>query len=299
MKDVIIGAIDNYTVGQVQNWVRSAKEVIDESECDIILISYRSPELVTNWLANQNVIVYNAEFDHFGNSPINHSHRSGFNTPANTITHELRFFHMWLSLQDHDYRFLVTTDVRDVMFQSNPFTWLSNHLGSKQIVAPSEGIQYKNEPWNRDRLLMSHGPWAVNLLKDKEVYNIGTIGGRFDFMRDFFLTLYYSTEGKSYPADQTGFNVLIQTALKDVTLFADHDSGWCCQCGVTKDPQKLPGYRPHLLCKEPVKTDELIRPDEDALAYTMVHQYDRVPEWEKVINDKYNYNYEIPPPAKG
>ena len=288
MKDVIIGAIDNYTVDKVKNWVRSIRSVVSEDVCDIIVISYRTEQSVVDWLADNGVnIIVSADFDHYGNQPINHSYRSGFHTPANTITHELRFFHMWLSLRDASYRYVVTTDVRDVVFQSNPFTWLETHLGSKQIVAPSEGITFKDEQWNQDRLLQSHGAWAVNHLLDKPVRNIGTIGGRFGFMRDFFLTLFYSCEGKSYPADQTSFNVLVYTALKGLTLFAEHDSGWACQCGVTKDPEKLVKYKDVLLCNIPVKDGELVRPSKDASPFVMVHQYDRVPEWEGSINDKY------------
>ena len=46
-------------------------------------------------------------------------------------------------LKNKDYRFVVSTDVRDVIFQRNPSEWLENHLENSphSIVSASEAIQ--------------------------------------------------------------------------------------------------------------------------------------------------------------
>jgi len=90
--------------------------------------------------------------------------------------------------------------------------------------------------------------------------------------------------------DQAVFNVLIQTQpFKDVTMFTDQRSGWAVQLGTTGDPSKIAGFRPNLLEPEPVFNyeDGLIQTALNFRTVCIVHQYDRVPEWKKLVEKKY------------
>jgi hypothetical protein len=85
--------------------------------------------------------------------------------------------------------------------------------------------------------------------------------------------------------------VLINTQpFKDVIQFMPHDSGWACQAGTTVDPSKINEFRPKLVCKEPQFKDGYVLnlPDNMASKFSIVHQYDRVPEWRNHIMTKYN-----------
>jgi hypothetical protein len=84
------------------------------------------------------------------------------------------------------------------------------------------------------------------------------------------------------------YNVLIQTQpFKQVTMFAPQSLGWACQAGVCVDPSKIEGFRPFLLETEPVFNNGVVQ-TADGKTFCIVHQYDRVPEWKKFVQEKYN-----------
>ena len=66
-----------------------------------------------------------------------------------------------------NYNHIVTTDVKDVYFQTNPFEALKGH----KLVVATEGLKYKDEPWGRDNLLQSYGPYVYEHFKENEIYN--------------------------------------------------------------------------------------------------------------------------------
>jgi hypothetical protein len=87
--------------------------------------------------------------------------------------------------------------------------------------------------------------------------------------------------------DQAVFNVLIQTLpFRDVVQFARQRDGWACQAGTTVDPSKIESFRPHLLEEEPDFIDGYVYTS-TGKKFCIVHQYDRVPEWRKIIEARY------------
>jgi hypothetical protein len=65
------------------------------------------------------------------------------------------------------------------------------------------------------------------------------------------------------------------------------EDGWACQLGTTADPSKIDSFRPFLLEPSPkLESDKVVT--SEGIEYTIVHQYDRVPEWKKVIEAKYD-----------
>ena len=61
---------------------------------------------------------------------------------------------------------------------------------------------------------------------------------------------------------------------------------WACEAGTVADPTKINDFRPNLLCPEPVFQDGLVK-THDQYVYSIVHQYDRVPEWKKFVQEKF------------
>ena len=267
-KNLIIGGFTNYGINQLKPWVLSAKEVTSDN--DVVLVAGNTTEETLQWLANQGVIVV----------PM---------AQANGIPiHVLRFLSIYEYLRKNwaKYRFVVTTDVKDVYFQKDPFEIMHglNVTGSKLVVA-SEGLKYKDEPWGDDNLKQSYGPYVYELFKNNTIYNVGTFGGVSEYVKDMVFNIFTNAINRPIPiCDQAVFNVLVNTQpFKDACVRTDY---WACEAGTVADPSKIEQFRPNLECYEPVFEDGVVM-THDRYVFPIVHQYDRVPEWKKFVQEKY------------
>jgi hypothetical protein len=88
--------------------------------------------------------------------------------------------------------------------------------------------------------------------------------------------------------DQSTFNFMIsQEPYKSTSKYMRSESGWAAQLGTTADPSKIDQFRPLLLEAEPKLVDDQVTTS-TGIPFTIVHQYDRVPEWRKILEEKYN-----------
>ena len=74
-------------------------------------------------------------------------------------------------------------------------------------------------------------------------------------------------------------------SYKDITNFAMSEDGYAAQLGTT-GPQIAGKYGSKLVEKNPILVDNMICTSE-GVPFSIVHQYDRVPEWKKIIEAKY------------
>ena len=211
MKDLIFGAADNYTWEQIRPWAKSIRDCGFTG--DAVLLLYRGDVgEIAKHCAELDITVLQAQIDNWA-KPIGHNARG-----RDTQSHQLRFFHLWQflngnALADPDlravdyYRFVITTDTRDVIFQRDPVEFLEPNLtrGHSEILAPSEGILYRDEKWGADNVAQGFGPYVAGASKGFEIYNVGTIAGRAQAIRDLSLTLYSMGEGRFIPNDQSSF----------------------------------------------------------------------------------------------
>jgi hypothetical protein len=204
--------------------------------------------------------------------------------------HVARFLSIYDFLKNtwQNYSHVVTTDVKDVYFQTNPIVWLESNLKNKKLVAGSEGMRYKDEPWGNENLMQAYGPYVHEQFKNNEIYNVGTIGGVSEYVKDMVFNILFNAINRPIPiCDQAVYNVLIQTQpFKGVTYFAKQMDGWACQAGTTVDPSKIESFRPHLLEPEPKFEDGIVKTSLGR-PFAIVHQYDRVPQWKEHIKQKY------------
>jgi hypothetical protein len=279
MNNILLGAADGYNWSQLKSWILSSKAVSGKR----VLLVYRMDEVTKNKCLEHGVELVEVGHDIYG-QPLNHDARVGVGA-ARTVSHEIRYFHAWQYLKEQQNAHLVVlTDTRDVIFQKDPFEFIK---GLRTLLAPQEGILYKDEPWNANNMYTGYGGYVWEYMKEKPVYNCGTIAGRMPFFADFVHTLWSMTTGKhTYPADQCSFGLLVETTLKELTRRCEHDEGWCCQCGTTADPHK-PELQSKLITPLPaMKMDGLVHTS-DGKVFCMVHQYERNPEWLKIIDEKY------------
>ena len=266
MKDLIVGCISNYAPQHISQWVNSINQ--SGFEGDKIMISFGVPQETLEFLGVNGFDVYE------------------FQPNGRHIVIE-RFYALWalLSQLETKYKYVITTDVKDVIFQKNPSEWLENNLNDKKILVSSECLKYVDEDWGNSNLNLSY-PQLYEQNKNHTIYNAGTIAGDFEYMKDFFLHIFnLSLIGNDPQPDQAALNILTHTnPFKDKVLFANQEDGWCCQLGTTLDPKIKDKYSAKLL--EPIPTydnEGKVYNSKNELFY-LVHQYDRVPDLKKLIN---------------
>lgn len=275
-RDLIIGCASNYNWNQLKYWVNSINQSGFEGEKVLILMNADRETCQKVNEAGFKIIGFQQDAE--GNLV----HKSDI------MVHVERFLHLYRLLSQTNYRYVITTDVRDVVFQKNPIEWIENSLGDRAMIFSSESIKYKDEPWGNQNLLETYGPFIHNIFKENEIFNVGVLAGRAEYLRDLCLNIFVaSTNSPISICDQSTFNFLIsQHPYTDLNLYAKSENGWACQLGTTADPTKLEQFKPFLLEDLPkMEGDKVVT--STGLEYTIVHQYDRVPEWRKLIEKKY------------
>ena len=278
MEDLIIGCSTNYDWSKIKYWINSVnqsgfkgKKVMILMNCDI--------ETATK------VLKAGFEVISFGTDAVgNLTHQSPF------MVHVERFLHIYNYLKDNKFRYVITTDVKDVIFQKDPFIQLDNILSNthKDLVFSSESILYKDEPWGDNNLMETFGPYILDIFKENEIYNVGVLAGRGYAMRDLALNIFLACVGKPIKiCDQSTFNVMISmNPYLKTSLYKKSEDGWACQLGTTVDPSKIDQFKPLLLEQSPIMQDDKVVTS-TGKEFSIVHQYDRVPEWRKIIEAKY------------
>jgi hypothetical protein len=279
-KDLLLGGIDLYNWDKVKIWVRSVRKTGFTG--DIVLLGYRITKDIAEMGKEYGVDVYEINYDSFGNAIVHEG--SGIPTQC----HQLRFFHAWQFLLDNHtkYNNVIITDVRDVVFQKNPSEYLDTVLtDDRPIVISSEGILFKDEPWNFQNLVRGFGPIIAEQLAHRVAYNVGVLAGKSSAMKNLFLCLYSNTVGRYIPSDQSSFNVLIHEGLLSSYVSTNHNDTWACQCGVTLDPEK-PYHTPFLLEPQAIIKDGIVYNHKNEM-FHIVHQWDRIPQLRSVIEGQY------------
>lgn len=253
MKNLLIGAISgNYSINQIDVWVRTS----NFKDCERVLFLYnKTSKDLELYLQSKGVTVVKPNFDFWGNEKHDYNYDTGkcdFATSYDLI-HNIRFFHIWKYLQDGEWEKVMITDVRDVYFNFDPFSFLSDH----ELIATSEEVMYDQEEWNKAHIHYNLGLIGLETLLDKFVYNVGVFGGGADLVKQICADIYLMSVGKYKVADQTSFNYLIQTKYRDKVRFSD-----------LRDK-----FAVHLH----VVNAGLVKLDLNTInQFTVVHQYDRL-----------------------
>lgn len=240
---------------------------------------------------------------------ISELHRRGYETYDASCLHEAeigifkeksldedisvdRFYYIWYFLSQvavvPHIRYLMAMDVSDVIFQRNPSLWLEQNLGPKRLVVGCESLSFGNEPWSAETMQECYGPHVWKAYQNALIYNAGTIAGEYQSMIDLCFQVYWMSPGGRVPfSDQQALNLLLgSTVYREITRFASSEDGWACQAGTVADPALLPKVRHHLTCPAPSFDGEFVRTAAGEV-FTLVHQYNRVPEWNLPLLKKY------------
>lgn len=261
MKNLLIGAVStNYNVDDVKGWVTTS----EWNDCERLLLVYESknhPDNISSYLKEHNIGIIKPEFNFWGTQNTQFESNTALcnlNT-SYELVHNLRFFHIWNLLLNVTYEKILITDVRDVRFNKDPFS----QIPTDGIIATSEEITYQDDAWNMEHLHTNLGIIGIATLQDLPVHNVGVFGGSYETVKSLCADIYLNSVGRHKVADQTSFNYLIQTKYKDVTKFTNISDKFAIHLHVVST-----GLVPFDLT--------------EVSEYTIVHQYDRIPELKRL-----------------
>lgn len=293
MKDLIIGGAANYTYDQIKYWVNSIKKTGFSG--DIVLVATNMKNADLEKAAEQGVqILAYGQKDVEGNYVSN----------SGMAPHVERFFHIWNFLKSCEtYRYVIATDVRDVVFQNNPSTYLEKTLDyTFDLVAAGEGLRYRDEPWGNQNYLQAFGPFFHDRMKDQEICNVGVLAGRHRTINDLvLLILQMSINRPIAVVDQAVYNFILRlNVFHTETHYASNDEWWAVNLGTTlaaiasgagdigqqNDPTSQILYQAKYLVEQPIIEDGIVYNSRGDM-FTIVHQYDRVTGLKEKIEEKY------------
>jgi len=192
-----------------------------------------------------------------------------------------------------NYRKIIATDVTDVIFQHNPSDFFDKFSGYN-LIASSENIRYKDEPWGAQNMNLAFGQMAFERVKNNIIYNAGVMAGDHDLMLDMFFTITSMCSGKLQHVpgggapDQAAYNLTLSLLpFNNMTKFIGHDDGWACQVGTNADPTK--DFSKVNITPLPKIEGDYVKTSK-GIDYFIVHQYNRNPQWKTIIENKYGDN---------
>jgi hypothetical protein len=278
-RDLIIGCYTNYDWSKIKFWANS----IDYS----------------GFTGDKAIIIYNSNYNTVKELIKRKFRIFGFNQDSNTgdlyydrqlIIVVQRFIDLWnffCKIDLTQYRYIIQSDTKDVIFQTNPSDWLTANMGDAKILASCESLKYKDEPWGNDNLQTSF-PTIYDKLKDQPIWNCGVQAGEPNTMRDLWFSIYNLCKGTHIPnPDQAAYNVLLNLEpYKSITKFTMSEDFWAAQLGTTMDPLKMHTFLPNLLEPQPIFDGEYLTTSTGKI-FSVIHQYDRVPILKDFFEKKY------------
>ena len=194
----------------------------------------------------------------------------------------------------HKYRYILWADVSDVIFQSNPSTWLTAH-------APQPGIIAARECWRVQDELQFNTPWvqattpdAYDWLKEKEILCGGTVAGRPRIIYNLMTRIYQMVCENPKANDQAALNYLLHSPYAADTLIPTMKEGWVATCSAFKTEgfESLIGRPASELTDEvpifDLKQGLVLTPD-GSKPFVMVHQFNRDIRWCQIVSEKYKW----------
>jgi len=279
-KDVLIGTISGYELGTIQYWLNSL-DACGFAGDKVVLACNADRRVVEGLRSRLYEVVTYATDPATGNAYY----------PAESFQDEdasaERFYLMWQYLaarRREDYRYVVSVDVRDAVFQSDPSKWLEDNLGDKELNVSSEAVRYDDEEWNRASVIDNFGRTLHERMRSHVIWNAGVIAGAAPVFRDLCLNVHLLCRASRLPySDQAALNIILSMEqYRRLTRFNASEDGWACHGGAFGDP---------------VLTGKLLEPaptfdgahvyTSSGKKYCVVHQYDRVPAWREALQKKY------------
>ena len=273
----LIGAIKHQQLDRIEGWVKSASVHCKDAKKILFCLDKDIPK----------------GFDKIKSLGIELIHLPTNEVNGTDIVKSERFHIIWEYLRKIEDKksIVLTTDTLDVCFQSDPFEWYANNK-KNELLLGSEGISIQREHWNH-RNIKSKFNHYFDHVKDNDVLCCGVIMGEVGIVEDLILHMFgYARLFKSEDnegGDQGAMNVILLSnyfkSKLQVTTSSEPMIIHCATAGPT-DLFVSWGFKDNYKYDLP-KFDGNNVVNKDNIPYCIVHQYNRVKEWEKFFNEKH------------
>ena len=260
-KNLIIGAIRNYNWQIVAPFFRSYLNV-GFKNCDCVMYVGNMTEETIEKIKSCGVKVYQI--------PENYSHLSLNN-------YRWKLYGDYLNENNGKYKLVLTTDLKDSIFQKDLFKLYENH---KPFLGISKEDLYLSEPMNREWLENAYGINVVRFLKNKRIICVGTLWGTADKFIEASNMLWEKLSSqwsvRLKVMEQAVFNYLIYVEhfLSDYLVISDNANGPVMTIGST-----------HYKYITFDSDDNILNEKGEVAA--VVHQYERKPYVTRKVVNKY------------
>lgn len=250
MKDLVISAIANYLPEKIRIYVESLND--SGFDGDKIMICYNLPSETIEYLTSKG-------WECYGGDLVGHPHMK-------------RLIDIWWFLQNdkREWNHIITTDVRDIVWQLNPSEWLKENLKT-EVLCASECVTYENEPWGHKNIHEGYGSMFWEWIKPHTIGNVGVITGKYKSIKDLLMLNWLVSQSGDirHFTDQSSFNFIIANNL--VKDKVDINSDFALQVGTNSNDIKI-------------ENDIIMNND---TPYVLVHQYDRNEYLNNIVTNKY------------
>lgn len=288
---IIFTALQGYTIDDIRPWVESLSK--SGYVGNVMAFKYDDNTEVEEYLKENGVNIF-----HGISNGINHVATQRFADYAIALGHE--------NLKDVEY--VLHTDIRDVIFQEDPTTWVKRGLEKHHILVSAEGVTYNHEDWNGDGLQAHFGEKYFEEFKDYETLCSGVIAGRKLAIAELFMVIFelsfYSGQPDGFN-DQHFHNIAIRKIFKDITNCPPASVEWTANLGTliaipmnsptwsTNDLTTYNSYKrnrkgtfiENMLVDLPKLINGQVCTPEGK-PYAIVHQYDRYNPWKEELLEK-------------
>lgn len=270
MKDLIIGGYMGENPNPVNIWIESIKQ--SGFSGDIVLILIGCNVNFKNQIKSKGVTIVE--------KPL---------LADKTTIYSQRFYHIYNYLKmKNKYKYVITTDVTDIIFQTNPSKFVKDNIEDKKIISNAESILFKNEDWNINNYISAFGTKDLDDLLEKEVQNVGVIAGEQKYVRELLLDIHNMCKSAfAHPSDQSAYNYLINLKkYHSITNFLNIDSGWVCNCSVIFCPERAQEFEGKIMSEKPFIFNNFVI-NSNKKPVCIVHQYNRNLDLLKIVYKKY------------
>jgi hypothetical protein len=292
---ITVGFSSGYNWAQLKPWVESLKDTGYPDEIHIVGTNMNRATIDTLTQAGVKLKLF-GQVNEFGDVTAAHQ----------GAPHVERFFYLWRHLYDLQGQFdaVLTTDVRDVIFQNDPKQHLMEYIKEWKLVGCSESLQYKSEPWGNKNLMETFGPFFHDALEDSVILNVGVISGQYKWVLGLLLNIFQMSINRPISiVDQAVYNfIMANEPFLSNTKVTGLRSQYAVQLGTTyeaviagsgdlgqqcrNDPEALEGYMGMFLDPQPEYKDGKVY-NSGGQEICIVHQWDRVPQLKQAIELKY------------
>ena len=188
---------------------------------------------------------------------------------------------------------VLLTDTLDIVFQDCPLTWYEKN-GIRPLLLASEGLSIEKEPWNTARI-RSAFPTFYNRVKDNDIFNVGVVLGEVSIIREFTYFIYAlaSTvpEEKNEGVDQPAAQICLATdTFKSKFEYTTSTGCFAVHSAVAGPTEQFTNWGFDRNYKYDLPTfdgENIVNKKQEP--YCIVHQYNRIPDWDRFFKAKYAF----------